>query len=828
MENWLKKIFFLLAILLSIVPEVVSAKAGQKNIDVIFSGKYGQVEIGSAYVGAEFHHSRPLPSRISFYYPVANSLDLSTDYWQRDNSKLFNITVQADDKVDTIGANPCTYSWTPFRADFTENRRFYTVEYSYRFCDDLPLMVLGIRFINRSSEIKKLDVSIRFSTVVRTCQTYAFKDTAEVLYKHNGAVYVANFRSLDTDSTSVFVVNAGALPNSGNKINEGKNRTYPKARFDYSRTIPSSGFLNIILLVGSSKIDEVPALIPKVLNLWRIKSREYEHKILRYIYSGARMIVPDSGVEFTSLWAKAMLITDRHYINGSIAPMPCPAEYNFFFTHDVLVTDLGATFFDLKRVKRDLLFIRSLASSDSLLPHAFYWKEDSFKTEYATPDNWNLLWFAILCGSYLKHSDDISTLKVLYPLLKKSVTMAISNISKNGVMCSTRPDWWDIGNNYGARSFLTALMVRALREYSYVAFRLRVDSSFSVKCTNDADQLQKRICKIFWNENARYLLDTIDTSRIDSHYYAGALVSVDYNLLDKDKAKKLVETARNSLVDHSLGVRTAMPADFDKLRDIYKFKDCEVGLPYTYLNGAVWIQTTAWYILALIELGEIDSAKMWFERFLTIEGIQNSPNGQPAFFEYRFSDPSSSLFGKIDKPNFMWAAGWYLNVLYHLIGLRENEWNISISPDIPEEFGNVRYDLAVDGGLTTVSFVGRGKYFKRIVIDGKVAATAVFTRKTASVCVERGKPTIPYLGNAKCVVHRVSYSYKRKELSLQVCGSWGQSSGVKVVSPERPRRVFIGKADFTSKALSQYDDGAYITELNFTFNNDNETVHFEY
>src|SRR5512140_3064290 len=52
-----------------------------------FTGQRGQVEVGGPYVGMEFHHSRPSPSRISFYYPVANSIDLSTDYWKRGDSR---------------------------------------------------------------------------------------------------------------------------------------------------------------------------------------------------------------------------------------------------------------------------------------------------------------------------------------------------------------------------------------------------------------------------------------------------------------------------------------------------------------------------------------------------------------------------------------------------------------------------------------------------------------------------------------------------------------------------------------------------------------------
>ena len=49
---------------------------------------------------------------------------------------------------------------------------------------------------------------------------------------------------------------------------------------------------------------------------------------------------------------------------------------------------------------------------------------------------------------------------------------------------------------------------------------------------------------------------------------------------------------------------------------------------------------------------------------MTLDGIINSPNGQPAMYEYRdsnFNNPKE--YGKIDKPQFMWAAGLVL-ILY--------------------------------------------------------------------------------------------------------------------------------------------------------------------
>ena len=52
--------------------------------------------MGGPFAGAEFHESRPLPSRISFYYPVANSIDLSTDYWKRGDSRPMAVGLQMD------------------------------------------------------------------------------------------------------------------------------------------------------------------------------------------------------------------------------------------------------------------------------------------------------------------------------------------------------------------------------------------------------------------------------------------------------------------------------------------------------------------------------------------------------------------------------------------------------------------------------------------------------------------------------------------------------------------------------------------------------------
>ena len=51
-----------------------SGTSTDSSIAVAFQGGYGSIEVGGPYAGVESHHSRPLPSRLSFFAPVANSM----------------------------------------------------------------------------------------------------------------------------------------------------------------------------------------------------------------------------------------------------------------------------------------------------------------------------------------------------------------------------------------------------------------------------------------------------------------------------------------------------------------------------------------------------------------------------------------------------------------------------------------------------------------------------------------------------------------------------------------------------------------------------------
>jgi hypothetical protein len=155
MDNTMKQVktFYLFYLLFGVVAcqQPASEKA---QLAVRFEGKQGQVEVGGNFVGAEFHKSSPLPSRISFYYPVANSIDLSSDYWKRYESKPFTATLTFDGQSEEIGRESFNYTYTPYYAVFEQQRQDYHILISYHFCEDLPAMAVQFRIRNRSESEK--------------------------------------------------------------------------------------------------------------------------------------------------------------------------------------------------------------------------------------------------------------------------------------------------------------------------------------------------------------------------------------------------------------------------------------------------------------------------------------------------------------------------------------------------------------------------------------------------------------------------------------------------------------------------------------------------
>jgi hypothetical protein len=658
-------------------------KVDKKDIQIKFKGD-AQIEVGNHYVGAEFHHSFPLPQRISFYYPVANSIDMSTDYWKRDSTFIGAIGIQEDGKeIEWLGKESYEFVLTPFSVKFSKTGLSNTVNISYEFCNDKPAMIASIEINNNSGRTHEYSVYTSLKTSLKTSHTFVLKKNAWTEYDNKTNAVYTNHLSTETQQAQVFVANTGEIPiaYSGHKPMEKEwSSTFPSldgktiklgeegdpaAAYSYKRKLAPNEKLEIVQIIGSAGQKDGEKLVEHLRVNYKKEVADYEQHVLNEVNKNLKL-TGDSVIDKSIIWAKAVLAVNKHYIDGSIQPMPCPAEYNFHFSHDVFLTDLAAVNFDLPRVKKDLAFIIEHADKDKIIPHAYYWKDSAFVTEYATPDNWNHFWFMILSASYLRHSSDTLFAAKLYPYIEKSLEQALQN-EKDGIIWAYRPDWWDIGRKYGAKSYVTVLAAQSLKYYLYMSKALHLNE-------NKYDYYEKLIGKMkhnlntkLWDDEKKYLMDYFEDGSRDEHYYMGPLLAVVFDMLDEQKAKELVHTAENKLLDEKLGVYTIYPMDFHKLIDFYKFSGDEAGAPFKYINGGIWPHSNAWYFLSLLKIGEKEKAEKFLKRTMTLDGIINSPNGQPAMYEYRNSNYTSPAeYGKVDKPQFMWAAGWYMYCVYSL------------------------------------------------------------------------------------------------------------------------------------------------------------------
>ncbi len=807
----------------------------------IHFNREAEVSVGSFYVGAEFHHSSILPQRISFYYPVANSIDLSSDYFKRDTTYIMSAALKVGNQpFEWIGLKPYNFTSTPYEVKYYKEDSEKSVSVTYQFCKDKPAMILTIEITNESRTSKTFDFYTHLETSLKTCHTYKLIDNAWTTYDKKSSTVYSNFDDEGTQYTQVFVSNAGERPISFNtvgslndkgygdinlnsvnkkldeKILSKKNQGIPAAEFLYSKTLLPHEKMTVVQIIGSSKQKEGEEIVEYLSRNYKTQVKKFEDYVFDKIIQG-NFQTTDHSINQTYSWAKAVLAVDQHYIQGQIRPMPCPAEYNFYFTHDVLLTDLAAVNFDLKRVRNDLEYTIQHANKDKIIPHAYYWKDSNFVTEFADADNWNNFWFVITSANYLRHSGDISLIKKLYPYLHKCIEQTLLN-KKDNLIWAYRPDWWDIGRNFGPRAYMTILEIKALRDFVFMSSVLEKDNHTLADYEATANKLQVGLNSKLWNDKDKYLMNYYNDGKMDPHYYMGSLLAAHYNLLDKTKLNELVNTASQKLLDPKVGIYDAYPMDFQQQSSLWNFAGNEEGDPFLYLNGGIWPHANSWYSLALIAEGEKEKAFDFIKNVMTLDGLINSPNGQPAMYEVRngnFHDKSA--YGTVDKPEFMWAAAWYIYSIYHLYGIEENGWNIVFNPFIPKKEKFVNFTIMLNGKNAKVNVSGKGKFIESILYDGKEYPTAVVpsTMRPHNVEIKLGEPKIPYVENTNSILKSCSYNSEKEIMNIELKAFKGHKNRTEIITSLRPQNIYLNGKVITSNWSLLKEGTVYSLKINF-------------
>jgi cellobiose phosphorylase len=804
------------------------------------SGNPAQIEIGGPFVGVEMHRSSPLLSRVSLFYPLANSIDLSTSYWQRDQFRVLFLGLKVGSQTKRwIGLEPFDVQLTPYSARLSRLCGDTMIEVTYQFCLSRPAMVATIGLTNHSEHAELYELYTHLEATLRTCHTYASIDKAWTEFDETASTIYVGFDDLAAGATQVFVANAGERPTSfaangetlgspgtGNSwwmnhsgdlpggLVAGVAPERPVAAFAYRRMLAPGEKMAIVQIIGSCPQGEGRPIVSYLRQHHQREVDLYEASVFDQALREGVLETGDSAMDHTSRWAKAVLAANAHYLDGQIVPMPCPAEYNYFFTHDVLMTDLAAVHYDTARAKRDLQYI--VAKADGTVPQAYYWKDDRYVTEQAPADSWNHLWFILLSASYLRHSGDTETLQDLYPYLSASVRLAMTCKGADQLMWSHHPDWWDIGDSFGPRSYMTILAIRALRDFVYMSTVLGEPSPQLRQHEQLAATMQEQLNARLWDEEQSYLINYHKDGRLDTHLYAGSLLAAHFALMGRQRTAALVATAKRALLDEQLGVRNVFPADFHLLTEELSLRPGEVGEPGLYMNGGIWAHANAWYALALISLGRHAEASRFMKRTMTLEGVSAGPNGQPAMYECRNSNRARpSAYGAVDKPQFLWAAGWYLYALYNLLGVRENVWNIALEPYVLQGQAASRFSLFVNGKRVTVTATGRGRYVRSIEYDGKPCPTAVIpaSRVGEDIVITLGTAEVPYVAHTNSMLTSCRFDHDQKSLVADLEAFPGHESETQVISPWLPSCASINGVRLDEGWRVQQDGDIYRTDV---------------
>ncbi len=830
---------FLMIGLSSFIVHAQEKNTLRDSIAVHFNGD-ASVEVGSPYVGLEFHHSSPLPQRVSFYYPVANSIDLSNDYWTRDQTYSMALALkEGEKKSEWIGLEPFEMELTPYEVTFTKKDPSKEISIRYQFTKDSPTFVISYSIKNTSSKAVNLELYTDLQASLKTSHTFATKDKAWSEFRSEGTSLFQNFEDDEVQNVQLFASNIGVQPTSFSAVSEldslpasekwwsgmsttldGQTATKaspktPAFRYKYSQyTLPGES-LEVVQVIGSARKGEAYELVSKLLQSAKEDVLAYEQQVLDYTRKNT-FKTGDKVLDHSVLWANSILDVNRHYIDGSIQPMPCPAEYNFYFTHDVLLTDLAAVNFDLPRVKQDLEFITSHADSNFVIPHAYYWKDTKYLTEFAPPDNWNHFWYVITSGSYLRHSGDIDFLKQIYPYLSKSVN-DFKTHKKNDIIYSYRPDWWDIARNFGPRSYTTILAIKALKEYLFISSTLGENQELLLQLEKEIEEMELALNKQLWSNEQEYLINYFEDGTLDEHYYIGSLLGSHYDLLSQERKEKLTATAERKIVDPKIGVYTVYPMDFQNLIEYLKLAGNEAGDPYYYINGGIWPHGNAWYALSLMEVGKQEEALQFIKRVMTVDGAINSPNGQPAMYEYRVSNKDNpSVYGKIDKPQFTWAAGWYLYSLYNLFGVKETEWNIRMEPYTNGELNTIEFNLSASGSKYLVRINGEGNSVHSLTLNDKPYHSLVLPNTSHSdsntLEIQKGEMGEPLLTQVNATLNSISYSKSEQKLEMSISSFKSHSIIMRIQSLKKPTTIFHNDVMVESWTSTNID-GAIFTEI---------------
>lgn len=299
--------------------------------------------------------------------------------------------------------------------------------------------------------------------------------------------------------------------------------------------------------------------------------------------------------------------------------------------------------------------------------------------------------YIILAGKYLKHTGDVEFIKQTWPHIKKAIDFCYStDTDKDQLIENTNVGhgWVEGGGLYTAHTevYLAACWSAALREASNMADQIGLSTEHRAY-REESERVKKIINDEFWNDETNFLnFSKMKDGKFNPEKTVLAAVPVYFNMLEKNKAKKVVDAYAENYFSSDWGVRI--------LRE-----DSPIFNPRGYHTGSVWPLFTGWSSLAEYKNGNY------------IQGYTHIMNNLLVFKNWQLGYIEEVLNGAEYKPSGVcsqqaWSETMVLQpAIEGMLGLEvdASRSKLVLSPRFPADWDSIKVER-ISIGKSLVNF----------------------------------------------------------------------------------------------------------------------------
>jgi len=404
-----------------------------------------------------------------------------------------------------------------------------------------------------------------------------------------------------------------------------------------NEVLPKSELKFYVLAVGGQVQEDVEKAFVrmdnKMENAEKMLEMEKERniKFLENFKSSYKGVILEEWLKWLLLASDSFLVLRKHTNTFSVI-----AGYHWFedWGRDSLISLPGLTLVTGRfKIAREILLTFKYYSQNGIIPNRFPDKTGETPV-YNTVDA--TLWYFNSVFQYLKYTNDFDFVrKELWDFLKSVIKHHVKGTEygikvDNDFLLAHGPQltWMDAvvdGKAVTPRSEkaveIQALWYNALKIMQLLA-EFFGEHNKAEEYGEMADNAKESFLRKFWNQKQGYLYDALDTNENpDPSLRPNQIiaVSLDFSMLDEDKAEKIVEVIQKKLLT-PYGLRTLSPED-------PRYRGKYVGdwnnRNFAYHNGTAWPWLLGQFVTAFLKVKKYEAEwreyafKNFLERLFT-------------------------------------------------------------------------------------------------------------------------------------------------------------------------------------------------------------------